>query len=437
MQRQKTVAKWLAIILLCTVAVGAYIMYDALYVDGGGQASAGADGGGNETPVPDPEPDPPYYTTLPRVSQSYGGQKVAHAGGEGDDVFCETVFTAQSTLMFFSSDSLEFDCSGEGLYVAVFSDSQLNAVTRFADKGDIVFSKFTADGTVVLTKHSDGNKLRLFDADGRQNGLADFPEFTTAAAYSAGTSTYIFYTDTQGLKCAVLSEGMQLEKSAFYLPETDHSVVETFPVAGGVLLFTATSEGNVAIVRFTQKQGFSIQKVYTNTELLQIVPLAGEEGTAYAMLGKTADGGVLTVLNAEGAQEASAALGSLDGAVIFSDGISVTLVRSGVTETYCRHLDLISSKPNSVNFGKVLYVRNSQDARLFAVSLVQSTEIYMLDGSDELKSLVSLPAQDVEKLTAAVRGGSVDIAFSTAYAQDVCYQNFGKSDCFLLSVNIA
>ena len=177
--------------------------------------------------------------------------------------------------------------------------------------------------------------------------------------------------------------------------------------------------------------------MYTNTELLQIVPLAGEEGTAYAMLGKTADGGVLTVLNAEGAQEASAALGSLDGAVIFSDGISVTLVRSGVTETYCRHLDLISSKPNTMNFGKVLYVRNSQDARLFAVSLAQSTEIYMLDGSDELKSLVSLPAQDVERLTAAVRGGSVDIAFSTAYAQDVCYQNFGKSDCFLLSVNIA
>lgn len=174
MQRQKTVAKWLAIILLCTVAVGAYIMYDALYVDGGGQASAGADGGGNETPVPDPEPDPPYYTTLPRVSQSYGGQKVAHAGGEGNDEFCETVFTAQSTLMFFSSDSLEFDCRGEGLYVAVFSDSQLNAVTRFADKGDIVFPSSrqtepwclqnipTATNSAFSTRTADKTDLRIF-----------------------------------------------------------------------------------------------------------------------------------------------------------------------------------------------------------------------------------------------------------------------------------
>ena len=39
MQRQKTIAKWLVIILLCTVAVGAYIMYDALYVGEGGGLS--------------------------------------------------------------------------------------------------------------------------------------------------------------------------------------------------------------------------------------------------------------------------------------------------------------------------------------------------------------------------------------------------------------
>ena len=97
MQRQKTIAKWLVIILLLTVAVGAYIIYDAVYE--GASSGAAADdtrppsSDAGETPLPsDPDdeeeetpPSPPYHTVLPRPTQNYAGIEVAHAGGEGDE----------------------------------------------------------------------------------------------------------------------------------------------------------------------------------------------------------------------------------------------------------------------------------------------------------------------------------------------------------------
>ena len=146
MQRQKTIAKWLVIILLVTVAVGAYIMYDALYL--GGDTAEGGSTTETPSPTPDPvpEPEPPYYTTLPRPVQNYGGIAVSHAGGEGDDVTLGTVFTAERVFLFFSSASNEFDCRGAGTYLAVFSDDELLSVTRIGGENAVFGgAKLTGD----------------------------------------------------------------------------------------------------------------------------------------------------------------------------------------------------------------------------------------------------------------------------------------------------
>lgn len=120
MQRQKKIAKWLAIVLLFTMAVGAYIMYDALYVNGDNGTAAGTDGvrqPDDQTPppdgTPDAEPDPPYYTELPRAIQSFGATEVFNAGGEGDDSLAAAVFAGTTTLLFFNTDSEEYDCRGK------------------------------------------------------------------------------------------------------------------------------------------------------------------------------------------------------------------------------------------------------------------------------------------------------------------------------------
>ena len=66
MQKQKTLAKWLAIILLCSIAVGSYVLYDALYLDkNNNQATAVGDNDGNNADgVTENNEDThqPYYT---------------------------------------------------------------------------------------------------------------------------------------------------------------------------------------------------------------------------------------------------------------------------------------------------------------------------------------------------------------------------------------
>ncbi|MBR2057049.1 MAG: hypothetical protein IJ978_05255, partial [Clostridia bacterium] len=87
MQKQKTIAKWLAIILLAMVAVGSYILYDALYIKKVDN-QATADDYVDENPNEDEEDTPvhvPYYTTLPRQPEKIDGVTVTHFGGEGVD----------------------------------------------------------------------------------------------------------------------------------------------------------------------------------------------------------------------------------------------------------------------------------------------------------------------------------------------------------------
>ena len=63
MQKQKTIAKWLAIVVLCSVAVGSYLLYDALYVKkSNDQATADdvVDVPSVEDEVPDTNQTPPH-----------------------------------------------------------------------------------------------------------------------------------------------------------------------------------------------------------------------------------------------------------------------------------------------------------------------------------------------------------------------------------------
>ena len=76
MQKQKTLTKWLAIILLCSVAVCSYVLYDVLYLKKQEDQATANDGQSTEDILPDedisddntPEEHIPYYTTLPRYS---------------------------------------------------------------------------------------------------------------------------------------------------------------------------------------------------------------------------------------------------------------------------------------------------------------------------------------------------------------------------------
>ena len=432
MQRQKTIAKWLVIIVLVTVAVGAYIMYDALYL--GGET---ADGGANTVPPtsdPDvtPDEDPPFFTTLPRHSQTYAGITVAHAGGEGEEEVLGTVLTQNTVYLFFSSSSDEYDCRGAGVYVAVFEQNSLIAVTRFAEK-DCVFggAKLTRDGVAAVVSEGGRGRLVVFDSAGKPKGETDIPAFSSAFPLVADGKLSLFLTGSAGLSFVSVEEGLSPVVSPFRFP-TVCEVKEGF-ASGGSFTLAACDGTDTFILTFSQKAGFRCTETYDKSVFLQIIPIAGEDGAAFAMLAKQSSGVLLSVLSADGEELAAAVREGSSSAAVFGDGVSITLVRPGLTETYCRHLDLISSTPTDLRAGEIVAARSDSENNILALVSDGVTTVYAEDGYGNFIPLIDC-AHAEGKTTAEIVGGTLVLVLSTSSADGVFFENFGASDAYLVSL---
>ena len=430
MQRQKTIAKWLVIILLVTVAVGAYIMYDALYLGGDTAEGGSTTEAPSPTPDPVPEPEPPYYTTLPRPVQNYGGIAVSHAGGEGDDVTLGTVFTAERVFLFFSSASNEFDCRGAGTYLAVFSDDELLSVTRIGGENAVFGgAKLTGDGVAALLSEDGAGRLLVFDDGGGVKGETELPPFTAAFPLLAEGRLAAFLSTADGLSFLTVEKGLTPSVSPFRYPA--RCEVKGGFFAGGSFALAAENDEDIIILSFSQNSGFKCSKTYDKTDFLQLVPVAGEDGAAFAVLGSKGESVLLAVLSAEGDEVAATVREGGPAAALFGDGVSLTLVRPGLTETFCRHLDLISSSPSALDFDAVAAARESGDARVLIAVTDGNAEVLLSENGGDFLSLAAW-AYPGGNVAAEIVGGTLFAAFSSSSADGVFFENFGGADAWHL-----
>ena len=418
MQRQKTIAKWLVIILLCTLAVGAYILYDALYV--GDLDGAAADDvtppDENDDPTPsDPvEPDPPYYTELPRETQNFAGMSVGHVGGEGTDTVLDTVFTADCVYVFFRSSSEEYDCRGAGLYAALFTRNSLAAVTRIGEATDSFGgAKQTADGVAAAVSDEESGRLVVFSADGSVKGETALPSFDTAYLLLSGSVLFVFSSDGTALQCTSVARGLTSTVIPFRL-SGGYTVREGMVTADGIVLVAEKGE-DLSVIEFSQNDGFNTRLTYNKTSFMQIVLR-------------------LAVFDAECRAEAETVVDGAEGGVLFGDGVSLTLVRTGVTETYCRHLDLISTSPTSDVIGDVAAVRSSGNVRFYAsVDGDGGMSVFVSADGGAFSSLMECGFAG-GKLSSAVTDGKLLLSFSTSSTEGIFFENFGEADAYFVAL---
>ena len=442
MQRQKTVAKWLAVIVLLTVAVGSYILYDSFYTDlGDDHTATGGDGDATVTPPDDDAPEIPEYTTLPRAAESYRGLTVSHAGGEGADKAGAAVFFADKTVAFFSSDSLGYDCRGAGMYCAAFTDNKVTTVSRVSDSEDDeipVAATLSAQGVLLVSRTAEGGGLHLFDASLRETASADIVPFDKAAFATDGTSTLLFYTDSRGLNAAVVSDGLTTEKSAYYLAGVVNEIYQVF-FAGGVFVIVAhTATEGVTVITFEHNKGFNIQYGLKNHAFLQFAPIAGEDGIMFVLLTAAGDGLCLNTFDKSGSPTASAAIDNASSGAVLSDGTSLKVIAAGKVYTYCRHLDLVASASFSPVFDEMYFSVRASDGHLFGVREGNDFSVYALaDSSSSPLLLISGEGAPDGDCFAALSGDSLRVVFSTGSDKDFFYGTFGDGDVFCLSVSTA
>ena len=106
MQRQKTIAKWLSVVLLTTIAIASYILLSTIGKNAPSDSAVAGAGNTSQTDVPTP---PIVYSTLPRACEFVKGFSVAHAGGSEQEEVVDYVDFCGKTLVFFSSNSVDRD----------------------------------------------------------------------------------------------------------------------------------------------------------------------------------------------------------------------------------------------------------------------------------------------------------------------------------------
>lgn len=104
------------------------------------------------------------YSSFPRQSQSVDGAKINNVGGSDNDSLVATAYYEQKTLVFFKSDSSDWDVKNPGLYAACFVDGALESVVEIAGQNSVFLDCTPSkNGLAVFT--SDGEKTSVILLD--------------------------------------------------------------------------------------------------------------------------------------------------------------------------------------------------------------------------------------------------------------------------------
>ena len=437
MQRQKTVAKWLAVVLLITLSVGCYVVYDAFVAGSRGGASAG-DGA---PPAGSPEEDEvlvPPPSEFPRSADSYLGLTVSHIGGEGDDIARAAVFAGDKTAVFFSSDSRGHDAAGEGMYLALMTDSELLSVTRIeGGAGETpVAAANTGRGVLLLTKSEEGCAARLFGTDFRLLSRAGIPSFDDALIRTYDGVTRVFYIDSRGINSGTLSASATLLPDQNFLPGSYAKLHECYAADGVYSLIAASDAQGLTVAGFTQNGGFKVRYSAKNRSFVQFVPLATDEGAGFAMLSSDGSGLRLGAFSPGGEETASADIDGAANGYLFSDGNTLRVLAGGRLYTYCRHLDTVTQRESARIDGELLFSLRVERGELFGVAEGGSVAVYSFaDDSDLPLLLLSAEGTPEGKCFAASDPDSLRLVLSTRSDKDMFAANFGGADAFFVTLS--
>ena len=428
MQKQKTIAKWLAIILLAMVAVGSYILYDALYIKKVDN-QATADDYVDENPNEDEDDTPvhvPYYTTLPRQPEKIDGVTVTHFGGEGIDTVQNVVNYGGKRYAVFSSTSTEFDLRESGLHVAVIGE-EVEAVVRLGDD-TYMDGKMTAVGPLFLTKNSSGGHLYLLGLGGEIRAQISLPTFTDGKLYLSGNKVLLFTLSNGRLTCHTVLDNMTLQSNPFLLSTLDTTIYEVFDNPLGQVLVCGDDD-NTSIYLFEQNTGFRLLFARDKLSFRQIVTAGTAVDTSYILHGKSGRESVLvsfdTTFQVSGVKTVE---GVTDG-FLFPYGDGLQFVGDGVTKSYCRHLDLVASSPNSLSFEKVVALTPSREGFL-VVSVENGTyKITLTDGEILLTKTLDIVGEIVGISSS---NSGFTILVNTSSTLGLFRANFGEVDAYVL-----
>lgn len=436
MQKQKTIAKWLAIVVLCSVAVGSYLLYDALYVDKSNNQATADDVVDNpsdnlDEPIVDTPVHVPYYTTLPRPTEIIDGVGVTHFGGEGDDVIHDILHYGGKRLALFSSNSVEYDMREGGLSVAVIGEG-VERVTHLAST-TYLDSIISTAGPLVLTVDNDGAKVYLLDGIGQVRGQIALPKMTDGILYLSKGEVLLFYISNGYLHCSKILENMVVQNNPFVLKTDCAALDHVFDTALGQGI-VASAGDSTKIYTFEQNKGFMMHFSQDKLLFKQLITAGNATDCNYVFLGLSYTTPTLISFDQQFQIMAVKTVSEATDGVVLPYGDGVCFVGNGITKSYCKHLDNIGDAYNNLSFDKVLYRLPLRSGFLMVVMSNSACELLLVDGQNTKKKPLDFSGE-IAGVSSTSRGFSILV--NTTSNLGIFRGNFGGVEPYVIDFDLS
>lgn len=458
MQRQKTIAKWLAIILLLTVIIACYIALSAVLGNKKSNsdiAGAGNSTGGNQTenpPVKDDDPVPPplTFTTFPRVAETVDGITVSHVGGDGNDVYEGSAYFGGKRLVFFKSDSIQYDVDSAGLYVAVFTGDTLSETIKLGENEEsFIASSIVKNGLLIVTKTAAQTALRLLDSNCRVIAHSTCPVYSSYELNVFGTSTRMFVTDGKNICALTITNSLDVIRSNYVYPIEDCQILHAMSFAGNETVITQNKQG-IGILTFDTIKGFTYKNEMLNCSFMQIIPILSNEKPALSIVSSTAEGVYITTIGSDFSIAGAYLIeGATNAVAVRRENNNIAVVTNDKLYTFCSHLELqsISDLQVSDGFYTALNAVLQDDISSVRLTAIGGSDVLFLMSFGNAFCLAELDGQNV-KLRFAAKGdlpalvkeptvgtmSKTSLIFTASVENSFGYMCFGENDVFYVTL---
>lgn len=418
MQKQKTIAKWLIIIILCTIMVGGYLVYDAI-VNNNGNTALGENGNPAFKITAEKEK---YHTVLPRESEQIDGIDVSHVGGENDESIKKIIAYNGKFFVFFQSNSCEYDVEKSGLNMAYFEGLTLEKVLWITD-AEFVDCKLMSAGICLLTK-GEKNCAYLINAYGEIVAKTDAPDFDYCTLNLNANVLEAYFVNDDELHMATIQSNLDFAVSNFVLNVKNLTIKSILSTHNSSTLILENVSDNpcTKIVGYSHDKGFTIRYIADKTSFLRIFTL-GDLETNFILCGKSQGRIILFSLDSDFKLTAKKTLDEDDG-IIISNGTNLSVICNEFTYEFCRHLDL-QSKRNSLVHDKI----KEYNDRFFVVEKDGKDTLFTTDN----RSIASFASCNNYRI---IESGDTIYAFvETSSIEKVFRGNFGGYDIYFLAIN--
>lgn len=472
MQKQKTIAKWLAVILLMTIAVASYVVLSALVSSDQDKNNNVA--GANDDDKPDApsqivEPKP-VYSTLPRKSESVLGTSVAHVGGESEESVLDAFYFAGKTCLVFRTESTQYDVKESGIYIAIFNENTLEKTIKIADKNDRFMTYcMTRNGVAIFLCDADSTIVKILDENFEVVCENSTEVYDAIEATYTGKSIEAFCSLNGRIRRVAFDDSLRVSTDTFVMQTEQATFIQVIKFSDKTLLFMQDNEIALGAI-FCENTGFTKRFSLNKHRFLQVMPIAKSNEQSFVALFATENG--LSVYSFSSSLEILAKYtveNETFGALLRSES-GLNLVCKTKCVRLCSHLDFISETPVSaiVNSTDNSYLQQSNSTQNVTQKSASGTIENSSFNLEKMKDMTCVLQEDnlfvarfddtdvlvsyedgklARKFTVKYSGNAlvssgktkdgktkISMFLDCDSSSDLTYMCFGKTDAFFISV---